>query len=71
MSSEAQPEGEPGALTKAYGALSPEYRPHPDAEMDAIGWSIFLAMLVLLVPLLPFLVLVWLVTKAMDALAGR
>ncbi|MFB6123058.1 MAG: hypothetical protein ABEJ78_06340 [Haloferacaceae archaeon] len=71
MSNEAQSEGEPGVLTRAYGALSPAYRSHSDAEMDTIGWSIFLTMLVLLVPLLPFLVLVWLVTKVMDAVAPR
>jgi hypothetical protein len=77
MSSEATPESggesgsDPGVLTKAYDALSPQYLPRPDAEMDTIGWSIFLGMVVILLPLLPFLVVGWVITKMLDALTPR
>lgn len=34
--------------------------------MDVIGWGHFLALLVLLMPLLPFLVIVWAVSKVLE-----
>jgi hypothetical protein len=60
-----------GVLTKAYRSVSPRYESHEDAGMDAIGWTIFLGILVLLVPLLPFLVVVWVLQKLIGAVAGR
>ena len=50
-----------------YRTLGKPFRARADAEMDAIGWTIFLGMVILLVPLLPFIILVWLVTKGLDA----
>jgi hypothetical protein len=50
-----------------YRTLGKPFRARADAEMDAIGWTMFLGMLILLVPLLPFIVLVWLITKGLDA----
>jgi len=50
-----------------YRTLGKPFRARADTEMDAIGWTIFLGMLILLVPLLPFLFLVWLITKVLDA----
>jgi len=35
-------------------------------EMDIIGWSLFLGLVVLLVPLLPFIVIVWLISKLAE-----
>ncbi|AZH24675.1 DUF7535 family protein [Haloplanus aerogenes] len=52
-----------------YRTLGKPFRAHADAEMDAIGWSIFLGMMILLLPLMPFLLLIWLVTKVLDAVA--
>lgn len=43
----------------------------PDAEMDAIGWSIGLGLLILLVPLLPFIAIVWLLSKLFERAARR
>ncbi|WP_380679011.1 DUF7535 family protein [Salinigranum sp. GCM10025319] len=62
---------EPGVLTKAYRSVSPRYESHPDAEMDSVGWVIFLGMLVLLVPLLPFLLIVWVLGKVLEMVAER
>jgi hypothetical protein len=62
---------EPSVLTKAYRSVSPRYESHGDAEMDSIGWAMFLGMLVLLVPLLPFLLLVWVLGKVIDMAAER
>ncbi len=65
-----QPADDAGVLTRAYRSVSPRYRSRPNAEMDSIGWTMFLGMLVLLVPLLPFLIVVWLLGRGIDALAG-
>jgi hypothetical protein len=39
--------------------------------MDAVGWTIFLGLVVLFLPLLPFVVVVWVISKGLGALAGR
>lgn len=62
---------EPGKLTQAYRTVSPGYKSHPDAEMDTIGWAVFLGMVVLFLPLLPFVVLVWLLSKMLEFLAAQ
>ena len=64
-------EGQVGTLTRAYRSVSPRYESRPDAEMDSIGWAILLVMLMLFVPLLPFILVVWAVSKVVEALAGR
>ncbi|WP_251341265.1 DUF7535 family protein [Haloplanus halophilus] len=51
----------------AYRTLGKPFRSRPDAEMDVIGWSVFLGVLILLLPLLPLLILVWLLTRGLDA----
>lgn len=60
-----------GVLKRAYRTVTPSYRGHEDAAMDSIGWVIFFGMVVLLVPLLPFLLILWVGTKLIDAVAGR
>lgn len=42
----------------------------PDTEMTTVGIAYFLGLLVLLVPLLPFLAIIWLVSKVMDRYRG-
>lgn len=51
----------------AIPTVTPEYFGRPDREMDVIGWMIFLGLIVLLIPLLPFLLVVW----AIDRLTNR
>jgi hypothetical protein len=36
--------------------------------MDVFGWGMFLGLLVLLVPLLPFIIIVWAISKVTDML---
>lgn len=57
---------DPGMLTKAYRTVTPEYLSRPNAEMNSIGWVIFLGLLVLLIPLLPFMIILWLFGRALD-----
>mgnify|MGYP006299169531 CR=1 FL=1 len=59
-----------GLLTTAYRTVTPGYRSHSDDEMNAIGWAIFLGIAALLLPLLPFVVIVWGVSTAIEALTG-
>ena len=67
--SDAESAADESTTAKAvYRTLGEPFRARADAEMDAIGWTIFLGMLILLVPLLPFIVLVWLITKLLDAI---
>ena len=56
-------------LEPVYRTLGKPFRARADAEMDAIGWTVFLGMVILFVPLLPFVLLVWVITKILDAVA--
>lgn len=49
-----------GGLISTVTPLSDE---HPNQEMDVIGWLVFLGMVVVLLPLLPVILLLWLVSK--------
>jgi hypothetical protein len=65
-------EEQPSAPRRLLRTVTPPYGGRDDVEMDAIGWGYFLALLVLLVPLLPFVIVVWLITKLLDRVApGR
>ena len=66
----SQKSDDPGTLTKVYRTVTPGYRGRDDTEMNTIGWALFLGVVILLVPLLPFLVVLWVVSKVLDAI-GR
>lgn len=57
---------EPSTRKKVYRTVTPPYFGRPDTEMTVIGIAYFLGLLVLLVPLLPFLAIIWLMSKVMD-----
>ncbi|SFR35316.1 DUF7535 family protein [Halogeometricum limi] len=61
----------PSALTRAYRTVTPGYRSHPDAEMNSIGWAMFLGLLALLLPLLPFIIVTWVVSKIVEFFAAQ
>ena len=67
--SEAAETEDPSLVRRAYRTVTPGYRGREDVEMDLVGWGILLGLVVLLVPLLPFLVIVWLVGRVLDAVA--
>ncbi|WP_331235170.1 DUF7535 family protein [Natronorarus salvus] len=58
---------DPSAAKKALRTVTPPYRGRPDAEMTAVGAVYFLTLLILLVPLLPFLLVGWLLLKLFGA----
>ena len=49
--------------------VTPPSRTHRDSGMDMIGWVILAGMLIILLPVLPFVLAVWLLAKVTDALA--
>ena len=61
----------PDPARRVVRAVSPPYRGRADTEMGAIGLAYFLGLLVLLVPLLPFIVVLWVISKVADAVHQR
>jgi hypothetical protein len=62
---------EPRPVTKVLRTVTPGSRPRRDVEMDSIGWMLFLGMVILLVPLLPFFLIVWAIGKTLDFLQAQ
>lgn len=62
---------EDSTARKALRTVTPSYRGRPDEEMNLIGITYFLVLLVVLVPLLPFVLIVWILSKAFEALHQR
>ena len=46
--------------------VTPSYLGRPDLEMDVVGWGMFLLLLIVVLPLLPFFALFWLVSKVIE-----
>ncbi|WP_435180739.1 DUF7535 family protein [Halorussus sp. AFM4] len=61
----------PEPVKKVARTVTPGFSGRPDAEMTAIGIAYFLGMLVLLVPLLPFIAIVWLLSKITGFFARK
>jgi hypothetical protein len=64
-------EDDPSAMRKALRTVTPPSKMHRNTEMDTIGWAIFAGLLVVALPLLPILVVVWLLTKLFGRAADR
>ena len=62
---------DPGLLRKAYRTVTPAYRSHDEGSMDVVGWSMVVGLVALLLPLLPFLVVVWVLTRVVDFVAAQ
>lgn len=69
MSTDQNPNS--GELKAAYRTVKPPFRGRPDSEMNVIGWAYFLGLLILLVPLLPFVLVLWAVGKLLDRANAR
>ncbi|KAB1186743.1 MULTISPECIES: hypothetical protein [Haloferax] len=51
---------------KAYRTVTPRTGMRPDMEMDSIGWVMFLILVMLFIPLLPFIAIVYVVSKVFE-----
>jgi hypothetical protein len=60
--------GDSGRLPKALRSVTPGSRSRPNKGMDVIGWGMLAGLLVLLVPLLPFIIIVWGISKVTEML---
>ncbi|KYH27122.1 hypothetical protein HAPAU_10120 [Halalkalicoccus paucihalophilus] len=58
-------------VKKTLRTVTPYYRGRSDGEMNLIGVTYFLVLLVVLVPLLPFVLIVWVLSKVFEALHQR
>jgi len=54
------------ALPERLRTVTEPYTSRPDVEMDVIGWLIGLVLVVVVLPLLPFLLLFWLASKTVQ-----
>ncbi|WP_310921603.1 DUF7535 family protein [Haloarcula saliterrae] len=64
-------DGDDSRLPGPLRTVTPPSGTHPDAQMDVIGWLIFLGLLILLLPVLPLLLVIWLIDRARGALGRR
>lgn len=62
---------DPNAIERVYRTVKPTWVGHSDREMSTIGWGIFLGLLVLLVPLLPFILLAWVLGRILERVGNR
>ncbi|MFB6183912.1 MAG: hypothetical protein ABEI96_05100 [Haloarculaceae archaeon] len=54
-------------MSTSKSAIGPSRGFHPDTEMNFFGWLIFLPLLLLLLPVIPLVVLYWLLSKAVGS----
>lgn len=69
--SQEESDDEPGTARKVLRTVTPPSQMHRDTEMDVIGWSILVGLLIVALPLLPVLVIVWVLTRLFDRGADR
>ncbi|MFB6160096.1 MAG: hypothetical protein ABEJ61_02855 [Haloferacaceae archaeon] len=68
---DAATDAEGESVRAPYPSLGKPFRSRPDAEMNAIGWALFVGLVALLLPFLPLVVLVWVLSKVVEAVAQR
>lgn len=68
MSAAESESTEESTVVEVLRTVTPGYRSHEDTDMNVIGWGIFLGLVVLLVPLLPFILIVWAISKVLERL---
>ena len=64
-------ESDGSTVKEAIRTVTPSFRGRPDREMNLIGFAYFLVLLVVLIPLFPFLIIVWVLTKVLGALRQK
>ncbi|WP_255151581.1 DUF7535 family protein [Halorarius halobius] len=59
-----------GPATRFVDSVTPRYVGRPDSEMHAIGLLLGAIIFVLLIPILPFLLVLWAVNRLVNARKG-
>ncbi|AEM55836.1 hypothetical protein HISP_01100 [Haloarcula hispanica N601] len=57
-----------GRLPAPLRSVTPGTRSRPNEGMDVIGWGMLAGLFVLLMPLLPFIIIVWGISKVTEML---
>ncbi|MFU1781325.1 hypothetical protein ACM16X_08085 [Haloarcula japonica] len=57
-----------GRLPKALRSVTPGSRSRRNEGMDVFGWGMLTGLLILLMPLLPFIIIVWGISKVTEML---
>ena len=57
---------EPRPAKRVLRTVTPPYRGRRDSEMNSIGWGLFLVIVVLLFPLLPYLLIGYAIAKLLG-----
>lgn len=61
----------PEPAKKVMRTVTPPFRGRADAEMTTIGIAYFLGLVILLIPFLPFVAIVWVISKITGKVARR
>ncbi|MEF8757274.1 MAG: hypothetical protein V5A33_03450 [Halobacteriales archaeon] len=70
-SSEGDPESETDStVVEAIRTVTPPSASRPNMEMNTVGWGLLLGLVILLIPLLPFVVIIWAISKVLER-SGR
>lgn len=64
--SAAESESTDSTVVEVLRTVTPGYKGRENVEMDALGWGLFLALIIVLVPLLPFMAIVWAISKVFE-----
>ena len=62
---------EPSGLTERLRTVTADIGMHRNVQMDTLGWMIFAGILVVALPLLPILVVVWVLMKVFGRVGGQ
>ncbi|HKL28365.1 MAG TPA: hypothetical protein VJ898_03760 [Natrialbaceae archaeon] len=67
MSVPADSDSEPDStLVETIRTVTPPTPSRPNLEMSTFGWGVFLGLVILLIPLLPFVVIIWAISKLLE-----
>ncbi|MEF8827124.1 MAG: hypothetical protein V5A34_06895 [Halapricum sp.] len=68
MSEDESEPSEDSTVVEVLRTVTPGYSSRENTEMNVVGWSVFLGLVILLVPFLPLLIVVWLISKVLEKL---
>jgi hypothetical protein len=58
------------SVVEVLRTVTPGYGSRENTEMNALGWGLFLGLLVILVPFLPFIAIAWVISKVLEKIGN-
>jgi hypothetical protein len=68
MADASSADEQPALPVRVARTVTPPYRGRPDEEMNVIGYLLFAGLVMILIPLAPLLLLLWLLSELRDSL---